>query len=774
MQVCAECGQRYERGGYCPADGTPLVETDDPLLGTDVGRYRLARLLGEGGMGRVYMAVQPMIGSRVAIKLLDETCARNPDLLERFFAEARAVNLIRHENIVGVIDLAQLADGRPYIVMEFIDGLTLGDLVRSGPLPVGGVVQVMSEVLSALHAAHAIGIVHRDLKPDNIVVTGEGHAKVLDFGIAKLAPSLGNAASPRTRTGALLGTPAYMAPEQITGSGNIDPRTDIYAAGVVLFEAVTGRAPFQTETLFDLMKAHLEQQPPMPRSLRPELPVEIEQIILRALAKRPEQRFANAAAMAIALDAAAARLPPEQRRALSSRGGVFGGRVPSTGRGHDVPPAMQATVPATPVAKRRGKRNWIAIGLLAAAAIATLIVLVVLRGGDGDVADKRDEVVARYGLASREAGSAMGSSGAAAGDNAAGKSVIGNPSGADKPKIGNPSGADKPGVDDKSGIDATSGADKSGVDKSGVDKSGVDKSGVDNTRVAGKTGADKTGADKTGTDKLGADRGGDKSGADKHVSDKSAVDKSGVDKRAGDKSAVDKSGVDKRADKSGGDKSAADKPGADKRAVVADATPPSSTKLAPGEREVPPPPGVHVEGNVHFIVKDPIAQTAHPADYNPKRFDPIAYLPKAQALARQILDDAQLTSLEFDPVFPDGHVELTGRDHEYDFRSPSKSVRPAGKPKNVRLDQPCLVHIEVLPTQIVAQLRTSETCTEKIVHRPRCSFAQVWAIAKAAHKVDNDMIARVGWLFDETWFFDTDPDSIRNGGGVNSFEDKCP
>jgi serine/threonine protein kinase len=661
MQVCAECGQRYDHGGYCPADGTPLVETDDPLLGTEVGRYRLARLLGEGGMGRVYMAVQPMIGSRVAIKLLDETCARSPELLERFFAEARAVNLIRHENIVGVIDLAQLADGRPYIVMEFIDGATLGDLVRGGPLVLGGVVQVMSEVLSALHAAHAIGIVHRDLKPDNIVVTGEGHAKVLDFGIAKLAPSLGNAMSPRTRTGALLGTPAYMAPEQITGSGNIDPRTDIYAAGVVLFEAVTGRTPFQTETLFDLMKAHLEQQPPMPRSLRPDLPVEIEQVILCALAKRPEQRFANAGAMAVALDAAAVRLPPDQRRALSSRGGVFSGRVPSTGRGRDVPPAMQATVPATPVAKRRGKRNWIAIGLLAAAAIATLIVLVVLRGDDtAEVAHvdptpvkheeppPREAVRARYGVAEHEA----------------------------PPVV-----ADKP---------------------------------VDKPTVVAK-------AEPAPANKL-----------KKH-----------------------------------------DAPAP---AAPVPASPPPTTvaQLGPGEREVPPPAGVHVEGNVHFIVKDPLSQTGHPADYNPKRFDPIAYLPKAEALARQVLPDAQLTSLEFDPVYPDGHVELTGRDHEYDFRSPSKSARPVGTPKNVKLDAPCLVHIEVMPTQIVAQLRTSETCTEKIVRRPRCSFAQVWAIAKAAHKVDNDMIARVGWFLDETWFFDTDPDTIRNGGGVNSFADQCP
>src|SRR4051812_43605999 len=229
MFVCGECGQRYDRSGYCTADGRPLAPSDDPLLGSDVGRYRLVRRIGEGGMGRVYLAVQPMIGSRVAIKVLSAECARDPGLIERFFAEARAVNLIRHESIVSVIDMAQLSDGRPYIIMEFVEGRTLGDIVRAGPAPIGGIVQVTTEILSALGAAHALGIVHRDLKPDNVLITGEGHAKVLDFGIAKLAPGLANAVSPRTRTGALLGTPAYMAPEQISGAGNVDARTDLYA-----------------------------------------------------------------------------------------------------------------------------------------------------------------------------------------------------------------------------------------------------------------------------------------------------------------------------------------------------------------------------------------------------------------------------------------------------------------------------------------------------------------------------------------------------------------
>src|SRR5690606_29611334 len=139
MFVCPDCGQRYEREGYCTNEGKPLAPLSDPMLGTEIERYRLVRLLGEGGMGRVYLAVQPAIGSRVAIKLLSDECARNADLLDRFFAEAKAVNLIRHENIVSVLDLAVLPDGRPFIIMEYIEGHTLAHYVRNTQAPLGGV-----------------------------------------------------------------------------------------------------------------------------------------------------------------------------------------------------------------------------------------------------------------------------------------------------------------------------------------------------------------------------------------------------------------------------------------------------------------------------------------------------------------------------------------------------------------------------------------------------------------------------------------------------------
>ncbi|HEV7555378.1 MAG TPA: serine/threonine-protein kinase, partial [Kofleriaceae bacterium] len=318
MFVCDVCGERSEHAKFCTRDGNALVATDDPFLGAEVGRYRLTRLLGRGGMGRVYAGVQPELGSRVAIKVLSDEASERPELVERFFNEARAVNLIHHEGIVNVIDLMRLPSGRPVIVMELVDGRTLRDIVRAGPVPLGGIVQVMIEVLQALAAAHAIGIVHRDLKPDNILVTNAGRAKVLDFGVAKLATNLQGDAHP-TKTGAILGTPHYMSPEQI-GGGTVDARADVYAAGIVLYEAVTGHLPFEGLGAFDLMRAHLEQLPPPPRELRPDLPRGIEQVILCALAKQRGERFTTANAMANALHEAASQLSADQWRALTADG----------------------------------------------------------------------------------------------------------------------------------------------------------------------------------------------------------------------------------------------------------------------------------------------------------------------------------------------------------------------------------------------------------------------------------------------------------------------
>ena len=341
----------------------------DPLIGIAVGRYQIDSVIGEGGMGRVYLAIQPEIGSRVAIKVLAD---QRPDLVERFFAEARAVNLIRHENIVSVIDLAQLDDGRAYIVMELVDGQTLGAATRGGTAPIGGVITALGEVLSALEAAHALGIVHRDIKPDNVLVTREGHAKVLDFGIAKLAAVHG---TPRTQTGALLGTPAYMAPEQISGAEKVDARTDLYAVGVVLFECLTGRVPFEAPTLFDLMKAHVEA--PVPPIGRADVPPSLEAIVQRAMAKDPAARFQSAAEMRRALIAASRDLPSAQWRPLSRKN--LDARGGSAAGGQRGVIGLEPTLPmnaATLVERRRWP--WAAGGIAVVGAIGALASL---RGG---------------------------------------------------------------------------------------------------------------------------------------------------------------------------------------------------------------------------------------------------------------------------------------------------------------------------------------------------------------------------------------------------------
>ena len=314
------------------------------MIGTTVGSYRIERQLAQGGMGTVFLGVHPGIGSRVAIKVLSDRCAQDPALVERFFSEARAVNLIKHESIINVLDLAKLPDGRPYIIMELVEGQTLGHIIRRTRPPLGGLARAMDEVLAALAAAHAIGVIHRDLKPDNIFITRLGHAKVLDFGIAKLRHGLLGEHAPRTGSDDMLGTPAYMSPEQITNASGVDARSDLYAMGIVLYEAVTGRLPF-AGSAFEMMRAQVASTPP---------PVDspFAQVIAIALAKSPADRFASAAAMARALREAARGLPSSQQAALA----LVDDSLPSGGPGAAPGAAPMGASPmgASPMGARAG------------------------------------------------------------------------------------------------------------------------------------------------------------------------------------------------------------------------------------------------------------------------------------------------------------------------------------------------------------------------------------------------------------------------------------
>jgi serine/threonine-protein kinase len=357
MFVCAECGRSFPAAGFCTEDGGTLADgSGEPLLGQMVGSYRIATLLGKGGMGAVFKGVHPSIGSRVAIKFLSQECSQHPALVERFFAEAKAVNLIRHDNIVTVSDLASTPDGRPYIVMELLDGAPLSAYMkRYGGLPLGALCRVTAEVLDGLGAAHAQQIVHRDLKPDNVFVLKNGRVKILDFGVAKLRPEQGGI-SDATRTGSLLGTPQYMSPEQAQGM-HVDHRSDLYAVGVMLFEGVTGQRPFPAQTLYELLKAHVELMPPAPSLLRPDVPPSLETVLLHALQKDPSYRYQSAYDFRQALEQCFAALPPESFVPLTQVSGGAPAALPSVahpGPAHPGAATPQPTAPSSPFAASPG------------------------------------------------------------------------------------------------------------------------------------------------------------------------------------------------------------------------------------------------------------------------------------------------------------------------------------------------------------------------------------------------------------------------------------
>jgi len=272
----------------------------DPLIGLKLGEYELRSRVGVGGMGLVYEGIQPLIGKRVAVKVLRPELAHSSEQVERLLAEARAVNAIRHRGIIDIFGFGQVPDGRQYIVMEFLEGQALDAmLAEKVRLPVAEALSILDEVLAALGAAHGAGVVHRDLKPSNIFMVrqpdGSRYVKVLDFGLAKRGQGpTGRTA--QTRTDMVVGTPEYMAPEQARGQ-EVGAMTDLYALGVVTFEMVTGRLPFTGSSPVDLLMKHVEARPPRPSEFVPDLPPALDAFILQMLTKDPETRPGSADAL---------------------------------------------------------------------------------------------------------------------------------------------------------------------------------------------------------------------------------------------------------------------------------------------------------------------------------------------------------------------------------------------------------------------------------------------------------------------------------------------
>ncbi|MCA9906049.1 MAG: serine/threonine protein kinase, partial [Anaerolineae bacterium] len=275
------------------------------LVGTRLGPYEIIEEIGKGGMATVYRAYQPSIGRFVALKIIHRAIASDSKALERFQREARLIARLEHPHLLPVYDYNGEHDP-PYIVMRYLEGGTLKDALEAGAIPLTDTVHILRQVSAALDYAHRQGVIHRDIKPSNVLIDTEGNAFLMDFGIARLVES----ESGITQTGFAVGTPTYMSPEQGMGLHNVDGRSDIYALGIVLFQMLVGRAPFEGENAMAIIMQQIQTPSPNVSELNPELQPEIDEVVKRALEKQPDERYQTATELAIDL-ARAANLPAD-------------------------------------------------------------------------------------------------------------------------------------------------------------------------------------------------------------------------------------------------------------------------------------------------------------------------------------------------------------------------------------------------------------------------------------------------------------------------------
>jgi serine/threonine-protein kinase len=361
--------------------------------GRAFGNYRIVRLLGEGGFGEVYLAENPLLERRVAVKVLHTGLAKDPELVRRFLNEARAASAIRHRNIIEVFDAGLTPEGAPYILMEFLEGISLQKcLADKGRLSVTRVLYIARQAGSALGAAHAAGIVHRDLKPENLFLVpdatmpGAERVKILDFGIAKIRRSGSAGGTLRTQSGLIMGSPAYMSPEQCKDSADVDFRSDIYSLGVILYEALSGKTPFAAATGTEMLVMHLTATP-APLGLT-DVPAHVNTAVLRALAKERAERFDSVASFVRAL--LGERVGAETAAAGPSKAGTS---APATGQPASDAGRAAAAPSLTTFSRATGEvelsavdepapalartRRWplVALGGLGAAGLALVLLL---------------------------------------------------------------------------------------------------------------------------------------------------------------------------------------------------------------------------------------------------------------------------------------------------------------------------------------------------------------------------------------------------------------